>query len=181
MEREFESPQSEEELDARLLESIVIDNERFNRLGIPEADIEVVFWGSLRCDWGETFSITRFRRALKAMRTEVVVNVTGRWFPRMSPNAAAHRDATDEKGTRICARRGCKVEISEMRADAEFCSSGCRNRARRQHQAANYPVHHRRSEDTENGRNRESGPTDSPTRKHSENVTRSRPIQRKVA
>lgn len=150
------------ERDARLLEMIILDNDATNDVGISERDISVCFEMSYRCGWGDrkSFSVSRYRRALRAMRLELVVKVGDRWFPRMSTNASRHLDSIDKTGHRICARRGCAVDITHSREGTKYCSSGCRNRARRQDQWSDLAVQTPRSGAVEERDFRESGPTD---------------------
>ncbi|MGH9291919.1 MAG: hypothetical protein ACRD0B_04515 [Acidimicrobiales bacterium] len=152
------------EADARFLEGVVIDNERCNALGIEEKDIVVVFEMDARCGWGDTFSVRRFKRALKAMRSEAVVRVGDRWFARMATSAGRAMDA----GPRRCDGPRCKKDIGPLRGDAKYCSTACQvaaSRARKRHGAVWVSSETSRSEGAENAAFSTSGTDDQPPRK----------------
>ncbi len=117
--------------DAAFLRGVILDNERWTSAGISEADLSVAFEMDARCGWGADFTVRRLRRAL-AVLTEAgvdsgVVERAGRWFTVASPVL----DAIDERGARVCARKGCGRDISHLRVGTHYCSERCGNLARR--------------------------------------------------
>ena len=116
------------EEDAAFCEGVIKDNERWNKIGIPEADISVCFEMSAHCNWGGrggTFSPRRFKAALDAMSRSRVVRIGDRWFPQGTSNTKARKRV----GTRVCEGPRCSVDISHMHGRARFCSPRCRTAA----------------------------------------------------
>ena len=129
--------------DVWFLVAMIRDAEHWSSGGISEADLALVFEMSSFCEWGRTFSASRFRDALRVLADMPTVTKRGeRWYVATS----AVVETIDEHGARLCGRRGCGKDISHLRADARFCSPGCRNRASRREGASDYPLHKSRSE-----------------------------------
>lgn len=122
--------------DGLFLARVVKDNEHWNRNGISEKDLALTLKMSSRCAFGfppknneRGFSARRFKLALKAMALSGDVRKAGsNWYRSDSPGL---RGTEDAQGIRRCGRPACLVDIGKMRADALYCSDGCRNRDRR--------------------------------------------------
>lgn len=117
--------------DAAFLRGVILDNEHWTQAGITEADLSVVFEMDARCGWGSDFTVRRLRRAL-AVLSEAgvgsgVVERAGRWFAVTNPTL----ETIDERGARVCARKGCGRDISHLRASSRYCSDRCGNLVRR--------------------------------------------------
>lgn len=143
--------------DVSFLRGVIIDNERWNSAGISEGDLSVVFEMSEVCAWGRDYAVSRFKQALQALgQAGGVTERAKRWYAVCNPTL----EAIDERGARVCGRRGCGRDISHLRLDARFCSPGCRNRVARRQQGSDYPLHRRRSGTCEKGQNPGSGTGD---------------------
>jgi hypothetical protein len=122
--------------DAAFVRNVIRDNDHWNDQGIDESDIAVVFEMSARCDWGSDFTVTRLRQALALLKDDPHVTKRGsRWFTQTN----ARLDVMDETGARLCGRRGCGRDISHLKANAAYCSPGCRVRASRRSQTTDLP------------------------------------------
>ncbi len=81
-----ETPEETLQQDAAFLELMIDDNGSWNRKGISDEDLQVLFEYSHLCNWGgfplktNTFSVKRFRAALDAMRPTKVQKVGDHWY-----------------------------------------------------------------------------------------------------
>ena len=111
--------------DAKQCEDIIIDNDRWNKVGISEDDISVCFEMSAACNWGgrgSTFSARRFKAALAGMTVRHVTKIGERWFSQGTTNTKARKRV----GARICQGPKCSVDISHTHGRTRFCSPKCR-------------------------------------------------------
>ena len=67
--------------DAQYLAKTIEDNESRNSKGITELDLSVCFEMSALCEWGRTYTVGRFNRAVKELdQLDTVGKRDGRWF-----------------------------------------------------------------------------------------------------
>jgi hypothetical protein len=118
------SPVYDSAEDAAFCENVIADNDRYNKVGITEDDISVVFEMGPLCDYGGatgTYGVRRFRAALDAMDRSKVRKVGERWFTASK--------AVKAGPVRLCQGPRCNVDISHTHGRTRFCSPRCQRMA----------------------------------------------------
>jgi hypothetical protein len=110
--------------DVAFLFNEIEKNERYNERGLSETDLSVLLEMSELCDWSGSFTVARFRTAVREMAQDSPVVKRGANWHRLGSTGAVLRSVA-----RTCLRDGCNVDITHRTKRAQYCSVDCRQRA----------------------------------------------------
>lgn len=110
--------------DVSFILNAIRDNDYWNSHGLTAPDISLCFELSALCEYGVTFTVARFKAALReALASKMVVQVGERYYHRTSP--ALKGDRPDD---RTCQAPRCGKDISWDRRGL-YCSTSCQRKA----------------------------------------------------
>lgn len=120
-----EDPQSPiPQSDVSFIINVILDNDYWNSHGVTAPDISGCFEMSALCGYGSTFTVARFKAALReALTSKMAVQVGERYFHRTSPALKVDRP-TD----RVCEGPRCQKVLMWDRRGL-YCSTSCQQKA----------------------------------------------------